>query len=265
MSSLSDQTYLLTRQYQSGERLNARIELHRRFSTNRVNWFRWVFDHLAAPTPAQVLELGSGTGLLWRDNADRLPAEWEITLSDLSPGMLAEAQRNLAAVTHPFAWAVIDAQSIPLPSASLDLVIANHMLYHVPDRNRALAEIRRVLRPGGRLYAAANGRSHLQEIRAMADRFGLADGMWDGRPERTFGLESGVPQLKQYFDQVSVDRFPNSLAVTEAEPLIAYMISMVATEVSGDRVQELDSWLREELAASHVVKITTEGGLLVAR
>src|SRR5437868_570166 len=58
----------------------------------------------------------------------------QITLSDFSPGMLQEARQNLAGSPQSFSFQVIDAQSIPLDAGSCDCVIANHMLYHVPDR-----------------------------------------------------------------------------------------------------------------------------------
>jgi ubiquinone/menaquinone biosynthesis C-methylase UbiE len=60
---------------------------------------------------------------------------------------------------------VADAAWIPLADGSMDAVIANHMLYHVSDRRRALAEIHRLLRPGGRLYATTNGLGHMAELR----------------------------------------------------------------------------------------------------
>ncbi len=52
----------------------------------------------------------------------------------------------------------IDAQSIPFEDETFDAVIANHMLYHVPDRPKAIAEIKRVLKPGGRLIATTIGK-----------------------------------------------------------------------------------------------------------
>ncbi len=96
-----------------------------------------------------------------------------IALSDFSPGMIEEAQHNLADAGRPFAFERIDAQAIPFADASFDMVIANHMLYHVPDRPQALAEIRRVLRPGGRLYAATGGANHLREIGELVQRFDI--------------------------------------------------------------------------------------------
>lgn len=149
MGKMSNQQYLLDEQYRDASNLNSRITLHERFSTNPYGIFRWIFDHFDLPAGAHILELGCGSGQLWLKNLDRIPSGWSITLSDFSPGMLEEARGNLSQSGHPFAFQVIDAQSIPIEDESFDAVIANHMLYHVPDRAVALAEVRRVLRPGG--------------------------------------------------------------------------------------------------------------------
>ena len=174
MSIATDQNRLRT-QYRDATNLSARINLHARFSTNAYGWHRWVFDQFEPRPHWRVLELGCGPGTLWLKNRDRLPEDWDIMLSDFSPGMLEEARRKLASLPHPFAFRQMDAQAIPLPDASLDAVIANHMLYHIPDRQKAFAEIRRVLKPGGRLYAATNGHNHLRELSAWQQQFGLPD------------------------------------------------------------------------------------------
>ncbi|MBO0795835.1 MAG: class I SAM-dependent methyltransferase, partial [Ktedonobacteraceae bacterium] len=170
MPEVSDRKYLLQEQYKNASNLNARVELHRRFSTSKAHWQHWVFEQFATAANSRILELGCGPAHLWRDNIERIPAGWDITLSDFSAGMLAEAQRNLEGSAHTFRFRVIDAQTIPFESESLDVVIANHMLYHVPDRARALGEIQRVLKKGGRLYAATNGQNHLWEISDLIRR-----------------------------------------------------------------------------------------------
>ena len=61
----------------------------------------------------------------------------------------------------------MDAQDIPFEDDTFGCVVANHMLYHVPDLDKGLAEIRRVLKPGGKLYAATNGEAHMLELEAF--------------------------------------------------------------------------------------------------
>ena len=96
VSKFTDQQYLKTDQYKDSSNLDARVAIHQRFSTNPYGWFRWIFDTLLKlPSSARILELGCGHGLLWKENVDRIPSGWMITLSDLSPGMLDAAWRNL--------------------------------------------------------------------------------------------------------------------------------------------------------------------------
>ena len=138
MSRFTDQEYLLGEQYKNDAKLDARIRLHKKFSTNEYGWMTWVFDQFqGSPPGSQILELGCGPAGLWQDNAHGIPASWDITLSDFSPGMLAKAQKVLAALDRPFRFKVIDAQEIPFEDERFDVVIANHMLFFVPDRPKA--------------------------------------------------------------------------------------------------------------------------------
>ena len=165
MSKFTDPTYLKTDQYLDSSNLDARVEIHRRFSTNPYGWFNWFFDTLETlPNPARFLELGCGPAYLWKDCVERIPSSWNITLSDLSDGMLDAAWRSLVVTGRPFKYQQIDAQSIPYPDETFDIVLANYMLYHVPDRPKTLQEIRRVLKPGGHLIAATAGQGHLAEL-----------------------------------------------------------------------------------------------------
>ena len=171
MSKLSDQEFLLTDQYKDASNLDARIQLHRRFSINKYGWIRWVFDQLDLPPVCRILDLGCGPANLWAETLQRVPAGWDITLTDFSPGMVEKAQENLRDSGRPFAFNIVDAQYVPYDDDSFDVVVANHMLYHVPDRAKVLNEIHRVLQPGGRLYASTVGDNHLRELDEMIARF----------------------------------------------------------------------------------------------
>lgn len=97
----------------------------------------------------EVLELGSGTGAT-------LPmVDWSavtaFTATDLSPGMLAEARRNPAAERRPVTFREVEAGALPFPDATFDTVTTSLMLCTVPDPAATLAEMTRVLRPGGRI------------------------------------------------------------------------------------------------------------------
>jgi ubiquinone/menaquinone biosynthesis C-methylase UbiE len=260
MPRISDQAYLLTRQYQNASNLEARIALHARFSTNTYGYYFWIFDHLDLPPHSRVLELGCGTGRLWLENVHRIPEGWDVTLSDFSPGMLQEAQQNLRHSQRPFTFAVIDAQAIPYEDESFDGIIANHMLYHVPDRPQALAEIRRVLRPGGKLFAATNGQAHLRELSSF-----VPEQSADFSHGLVFDLENGREQLAPWFSTIVLHRYDDALVITEAEPLIAYFLSTrIASALDGQAQAELARRVEQELAAHGAIHVTKDIGLFEA-
>ena len=266
MSKLTNQAYLKNEQYNDAAKLNARIQIHKFFSTNTTGWYPWLLEQINLPENACILELGCGSGEFWLANHGKIPAEWQVTLSDFSSGMLEQARQNLSAGYPAFTFKVIDAQSIPYPDASFDAVFANHMLYHVPDRPKALAEIRRVLAPGGQLYASTVGEQHMVEEPQLTARFDptLAQEVWARLPG--FTLESGQSQLEEFFSNTRIVRYPDSLHVTKAEPLADYMLSTTRLGGQHERRPELVAWLERELAErGGAIDITKDSGVFIAR
>jgi SAM-dependent methyltransferase len=252
----TDRRYLRDEQYRDQSNLRARIGLHARFSTN-PGWQRWVFDRLELAGGERVLEVGCGPADLWRANLDRLP-DVELTLADLSPGMV-EAARE--AVGDRVAYVVADAQELPLADGSFDLAVANHMLYHVPDRPRALAELARVLRPGGRLVAATNGAGHLAELARLSGTPG-ANGF---RGFDRFGLENGPAQLEPFFEAVEVERYEDSLEVTEVEPLLAYLRSTMSLRPAESELPRIAEEATATIAREGSFHVTKSQGLVRGR
>lgn len=253
---LADRHYLQQEQYRTGDNLTARIQLHERFGVNHQGWFPWLYDRLALPEGACVLDVGCGMATFWTEQHIRRRAGWRVTLADFSPGMLTAARHRLSDRARAFTFCVADAQKLPFADDAFDAVIANHMLYHVPDRPRALAEMCRVLRPGGSFYAATNGREHLREIAVLLARHvpGLE---WDDR-QLGFSRENGEAQLRPWFAQIVRDDYPDALEVTEVEPLIAYIRSTHAgASLDPSRLDSLQNAIAADIAregAFHVTK-----------
>jgi SAM-dependent methyltransferase len=216
--------YSTDEQYRTDERLRTRIDLHARFSTNPYGWFRWVFDQINLPGNRGILELGCGTAALWNQNRERIPASWDLILSDRSEAIVQTARRQLAGLENRFLFALADAQAIPFENARFDAVIANHILYYVADKPRAFAEIRRVLKPGGQVYATTVGGNHMKELRELARLFDPR--LQLGNDAESFTLENGLPQMAEAFSSVTLTRYGDALKVSEAEPLAAYVLSI---------------------------------------
>ena len=263
MSKIADQIYLRHDQYRDASNLDARVRLHLLYSTNKYGWNPWLFEHCTIPAKARVLELGCGPGYLWRDNHQRIPTSWDITLSDFSVGMLQQARDNLSEQANRFRFEIIDAQSIPFEDSQFDAVIANFVLHHVPDRAQALSEIQRVLRPGGHLFAATNGRRDMPELLDMLQRFDpQADFGWGLQAHDLFGLEDG-DALTHYFVRVNIHRYADALVVTEAAPLVDYVLSTTVSAVVASHRPKLHQFVEQELAHGPI-HISKDAGLFEA-
>ena len=254
---------ILQEQYRDGANLSARIRLHTRFSTNRYGMFRWIFDRFELAADGRILELGTGTGAMWRQNAARIPSGWRIVLSDLSNGMMREARDNLASAGRPFSAIQLDAQAIAFRERSFDMVVANHMLYHVPDVPRALTEIRRVLEPGGACYAATFSRDNMKELNEIT--MGFFGGAMDRAAEH-FGLENGYDMMVDCFPKVELVRYPDSLVVTESQPLVDYINSTrMGKLASPDQIAEFGRFVESEIKARGAIHLTKDAGVLIGR
>ena len=264
MSKFTDQQYLKTDQYKDSSNLDARVNIHARFSTNPYGWFNWLFDALTKfPADAKILELGSGPAYLWTNCVSRIPAGWDITLSDLSSGMVDAAWRNLVVTGRAYNFKEVDAQSIPFEDETFDAVIANFMLYHVPDRPKAIGEIKRVLKLGGRLFAATVGDNHLKEMMDVL-RLVHVNKTWESYAN-PFTLENGLDQLKPFFPDVTLSRYEDNLHVTEIEPMMAYVRSSLrAADLSEDELAKVRLDLEKELKEKGRIFITKDSGLFEA-
>lgn len=184
-------------------------------------------------------------------------------LSDFSPGMVGAARERLSNLGAEFAFVVCDVQAIPFGDREFDAAIANHMLYHVPDRRKAFSEIRRVLKPGGYLHAAANGKGDKRSVTELGRRVNP-----NAFPDKTtnsdwFSLESGRKELDEWFSDVRLRKYEDALRITESGPLVAYFKSF--GRLSDQELRELEEVADREIAISGAIHIRKQPGLLVAR
>lgn len=216
-----DQGYLRDVQYATSENLDARSRLYREYGTSTVPFARWEAGLIDWSQNASVLECGCGDGRFWETTM--LPRSLRLTLTDLSPGMVSEAvNRARSAGFEPVDSRECDVQNLPFDTDSFDVVIANHMLYHVPDPDRALAEIARVLSPDGLLLASTNGHGHMREINELISGCfgGTAEGLYE-----VFGIDTGERRLRERFALITWHACDNDLVVDDPDAVIAYALS----------------------------------------
>jgi len=222
MSILKDKQYINSSNY------NARILLHYKFSANKYSWPLWIFDRINKIEGARVLEIGCGNGLLWKLNADKIPETWDIILTDFSNGMLNDAEKNIGNSSHNIKFEVMDAENIPYEDNCFDIIIANHMLYHINDRRKALSGIRRVLKNDGTFYTTTMEKDYMKEMTDIVRKYRSipGSGKRSNSTIENFSLENGAEQLKEFFDRVDLEIYENSLVITEAVPLTEYAFSL---------------------------------------
>ena len=213
-----NRTEAVQAQYATADNLAVRIAFQARYSCNQQRFGPWITEQYDLRPCMRILELGCGTGEMWRGVT--LPEECSLLLTDFSAGMLETAQRTLTSRPE-ITFQQVDAQNIPCADNTFDMVIANMMLYHVPDLSRALAEIRRVLKPGGKFYCATYGEHGAVE--AVAQWLNV-----DAAVRYTFTLQNGAAQLGQFFAQVEQRVYPDEFRITSVDDLADYLLSLTS-------------------------------------
>lgn len=261
-----DTKELVLNQYNSSRNLDARIKIHEIYSTNQQDWHHWLFEQKQWKENARIIEFGCGSGAFWKKNSHRISNHWNITLTDISEGMLMDAKTNLLNSLQA-SYEVMDVQAIPFENESFDTAFAHHMLYHVPDRKKALSEIHRILQPGGKLYASTNGKLHLIEMGELVLEYDSTLTWTSSFLHKQFGLENGEKQLSEHFSNVELKRFNSSLKVTDTKPLVDYILSTMdglKEELKGERLQEFYSFLESKKEKRGFIFITKDSGLFIA-
>jgi SAM-dependent methyltransferase len=255
----------MARQYGDSRKLAARARLHREYMVAETPWFAWVAQQLPLGAGDRVLDIGCGPGWFWASVADRLPDRLALTLADQSPGMVEEATGRCR--TLPFGSVVggqADAAALPFDDGSFDTVVAMHMLYHVTDPAAGIAEMARVLRPGGVLAVTTNGAGNMRELYELTTVFG-------GAPSEPvaaiFGFDTAERLMRSQFGNVAWSRHPAGLRITDPEDVFLALTSFPPGETADEPQQKAfrDAIDRAFRRAGGVLEVRTEMGLFLSR
>jgi SAM-dependent methyltransferase len=213
-----DDARLVREEYASERGLEARRAAYRDAEGDDPR--ELALDAVAEAEPSAVLEVGCGPGEL----AERIGRELgaAVVAVDQSERMveLASARGVDARIG--------DVQDLPFADGSFDCAVAAWMLYHVPDLDRGLAELHRVLRPGGRLVAVTNHHDHLIELRE-------AIGAGHAFVDSSFSGENGAEVLARHFDGVQRRDAAGTATFGDTAAVASYVQAiMVAAAVAGD-------------------------------
>mgnify|MGYP000176761207 CR=1 FL=1 len=252
--------------------LRVRQEIYERYSAPQVDYHRWVLSRIEWRGDERVLDVDSGGGTYYRALQGMVPPDVSYFGIDISAEQLAD---------HPLRGhlAQADAQQLPFASESLDLVMANHMLFRVADPQQAIGEFRRVLKPDGLLIAATNSLHTMPELQALMRRALVLL----GAPARTtqqppllphyrFSLENGTRQLARHFYAVVRYDLPTMLVFPDADPVMTFLESTrelrEPTLPDGIGWDDLMMVMREQISALLIhfgeLVISKLSGVLVA-
>jgi SAM-dependent methyltransferase len=223
MNPSTDTQLLRQTAYATDVHLNVRYQVHDQYSVPRVDFPEWVLNRIHWRGVEMVLDVGSGPGLYATALAKIAPGATYYGF-DLSAGMLAR---------HPQKQrlAQADAQFLPYTDNTFDVVMANHVLYHLPDIDQAIGEIKRVLKPDGILMAATNSIESMPQFRDLYKRAIMvltAPGKQVVVPRpasHAFSLESGTRFLARSFFAVVRYDLPGAFVFDKPEPALAYLES----------------------------------------
>ena len=270
----TDRSHLTSQMYATEEPLAVRIRTHRLYTQPQVDFTAWVMDHVPWRGDERILDIGCGSGAYIEPVCQRLAQGGRLLAGDLSWGML----RDVASKSLPAGVVLLsaDAMRLPLPDRCCDVVLANHMLYHVPQIEGAVAEIRRVLRPGGCLVAATNARDSMETFATeMADAchaLGHSIELPPSPARLRFTLENGWTFLQPCFPDVERDIIESALVFSEAAPPVAYIDSLRHMYAPGlpdgltweALIEQVERQIHSQIAAQGEYRVAKTTGVFIA-
>ncbi len=258
MNRMSDVS-AVKRQYANADNLNIRISIHDKYSVNKLGFGNWIVSNYRIDQGAEVLEIGCGTGDMWKNGQALIGGCSKLILSDFSEGMVEAAKDNVGHYDN-VEYRTLDIQEIPYEDGTFDVVIANMMLYHVPDINRGLSEVKRVLKKSGRFYCATYGENGIMKYLAgILSEYGAQD-----CTNNSFTLQNGYEILREFFPAVEKLEYEDALAVTDMDDMAEYVYSLSGmASLGGVPKAELMEVLKKH-AADGVLHVPKEYGMFIA-
>lgn len=253
----------IVEQYKDSTNLKVRINLHKNFRTNKYDWFNWVFDKLRLSSGEKILEIGCGDGQLWKSNEDKVADDVNIVLTDISEGMINDARNKLKNLKRKINLEVLDCNKLHYDDESFDVVIANHMMFYIKDRDQLFSEIIRILKTGGRFYCSTYGIQHMKEIEGLAKSFDSRIALAEINLEQVFGLENGFKQLEPWFKEINIHTYEDSLIVDDYKPILDYILSCHGNEheMLEGRYEEFEKHIKAKVSKTGKFKISKQAGM----
>jgi SAM-dependent methyltransferase len=260
----TDPGFLRNVQYATAANLTARQAIYA-YQQPRVSLHDWALDLAELEGDETILDVGCGNGSYLTALQRRGHAGLTIGM-DFSAGMLSST-RQLRGPREPQPTVQGDAVALPFADGCAGVALAMHMLYHVPDRPRALAELRRVVRPRGRVLIVLNGSGHQEELRRLLRRALVDAGQATvGVAGESLDLDGGEELASRFF-AVERHEFRGELVVPDPAPVLAYVRSMNFQQPGNleesDIFRTIEDAVSDRIAAEGAFHMSTACGCLV--
>lgn len=247
-------------QYQKHNNLDIRVELHKRYSKNKFGFNNWIFSNYQITDDIKVLELGCGTGELWKNQLDVIDKMEQLIVTDFSSDMV-EKTKSVIGNRDNVEYKIIDIQNISFENETFDIVIANMLLHHVDDIDKALDEVNRVLKKGGIFYCATFGENGVVDYLASLFKNEINQEL----ENKTFTLQNGKTYLNRHFDTVEKLIYDDELQVTSIDDLVQYIQSLKGISEIGSLEEEIIRKRLESEFSNGMLIIPKEYGMFIAR
>ena len=247
-------------QYKSHDNLDIRVELHKMYSKNKLGFNNWIFSNYQNTDGVKILELGCGTGELWKSNLDSISKMKQLIITDFSNDMV-ETTKSVIGNRDNVNYERMDIQNISFKNETFDIVIANMLLHHVNDIDKAISEVNRVLKKGGIFYCATFGENGVVDYLASL----FKDVVNQNLENKTFTLQNGKTFLNRYFDTVEILIYDDELQVTSIDDLVQYIQSLKGISEIGSLEEEIVRNRLESEFNNGMLIIPKEYGMFIAR
>lgn len=245
-------------QYNTADNLNTRISIHEKYSVNKQGFNNWIFSNYDISPNMEILELGCGTGELWKSKLPLSINGVKIILTDFSEGMVSAVRENFKDCAN-VSYDTVNIENIPYEDGRFDRVVANMMLYHVPDIDRGLSEVKQVMADDGYFYCATYGENGIiPYIAGLLKEYGVTD-----NANCNFTLQNGESILRKYFSYVKRLDYEDALAVTDIDDILDYIYSMSGILSVARLDRSTVKEVLEKNMENGVLKIPKEYGMFI--
>lgn len=264
MSEMNDKEKVC-KQYKDDSKFRKRQDFHDKYSTNKYGFRNWMFDRYKISSGNKILELGCGNALMWDKKYSELPEDTKLILSDFSEGM-CKIVKDKHIEHRNVEIEQIDIQDIPYEDNTFDIVIANHMLYHVPNVDKAIEEVYRVLKKGGKFYASTLGvdgfqkylNEKIKEFNSNMDYFNIENWL--------FTLKNGAEVLSKKFNDIKKYEYEDSIEIPDENELVEWIFtSTVLQDANKEHFNGLAEHFAKYKDNNGIIHIPKQIGCFIAK